>query len=80
MNSEDKPTIDTWLPEARQMAAQCWCAETTKHIEMNAALAEEIAWKIAAWMETAAFHARNEAYWRERAHRAEGIKDSEFGR
>lgn len=28
---------------ARQVAATAWCADTTSHIEMNAALAEEFA-------------------------------------
>jgi hypothetical protein len=60
-----------WMPEARQMAAQCWCDEDTKHTEMDGVLAEAVARRIAAWMETGAFHARNEAYWRERAEKAE---------
>lgn len=66
-----KPTIETWLPEAREMAAQCWCDATTEHIDMDPVLAEVVAYKIAAWMDTGAFHARNEAYWRERAETAE---------
>jgi hypothetical protein len=60
-----------WMPEARQMAAQCWCDEDTSSIEMDVRLAEAVARRIAAWMETGAFHARNEAYWRERAEAAE---------
>ncbi len=66
-------TIETWLPEARVLAARCWCDDTTKHIEMDMALAEVFAHRLAAWMETGAFHARNEAYWRERAQRAEDV-------
>ena len=66
-------TIETWMPEARQLAAQCWCDDETKHVVMIPELAEAVAKRIAAWMETGAFHARNEAYWRERAHKAEGI-------
>ena len=66
-------TVETWLPEARELAAQCWCDEENKHTEMDVSLAESIAHRIAAWMETAAFHARNEAYWRTRAERAERI-------
>ena len=66
-------TIETWLPEARQIAAQCWCDEETKHTVMDPTLAEAVARRIAAWMETGAFHARNEAYWRERALKAEGV-------
>lgn len=69
------PTIETWLPEARQMAAQCWRDDTTKNVDMNPALAEVVAYKIAAWMDTGAFHARNEAYWRERAEKAEAALD-----
>ena len=60
-----------WIEEARIQAAQCWCDETTSHITMDPALAEVIAWKIAAWMDTGAFHARNEEYWRKRAEAAE---------
>lgn len=65
--------LETWMPEARQIAAQCWCDATTSHLVMDCALAEAVARRIAAWMETGAFHARNEAYWRERALRAEGV-------
>jgi hypothetical protein len=61
----DEP--ETWLAEARVIAAQCWCHDTTKHIEMIPELAEAIAHQIAAWMHTAALHARNEAYWRGRS-------------
>ena len=60
-----------WMPEARQLAAQCWCDAETEHIEMNPVLAEAVARRIAAWMDTGAFHARNEAYWRERTEKAE---------
>jgi hypothetical protein len=34
---------------------------------MDADLAEAVAQRIAAWMETAAMYARNAAYWRSRA-------------
>jgi len=61
---------DVWLHQAREIAAQCWCDETTRHVEMVPELAEVMAHKIAAWIETAALHAKNEAYWRERAERA----------
>jgi hypothetical protein len=60
-----------WMPEARQFAAQCWCDEETSGIEMDVRLAESMARRIAAWMDTSAFHARNESYWRERAEVAE---------
>lgn len=66
-----KPLEYDWLPEARQLAAQCWCDPTTSGIAMDAALAEVVARNIAAWMQTGAFHARNEEYWRERAELAE---------
>lgn len=69
-NAPDAPLVD-WMPEARQMAAQCWCDEDTSDIEMDVRLAEAVARRIAAWMDTGAFHARNEAYWRERAEKAE---------
>jgi hypothetical protein len=61
-----------WMSEARHAAAQCWCDEDTKHIEMDVVLAEAVARRIAAWMDTGAFHARNEEYWRNRAIIAEG--------
>lgn len=64
-------TIQTWLPAAREAAAQCWCDETTKHLDMTPELAEAVAYRIAAWMETGAFHARNETYWKQRALQAE---------
>lgn len=64
---------ETWMAEARGLAAQCWCDEKNSGKEMDADLAESAARRIAAWMETAAFHARNEEYWRERAQRAEGV-------
>lgn len=60
-------SIETWMPEARQIAAQCWCDEETSNTEMDVVLAESVARRIAAWMDTAAFHARNEEYWRNRA-------------
>jgi hypothetical protein len=53
-----------WIEEARAAAAQCWCDETTKHLVLDPALAEAVARRIAAWMDTAAQHARNEEYWR----------------
>ena len=65
--------INTWMPEALQMAAQCWCDDETKHIVMEPALAEAVARRIASWMETGAQYARNADYWRARAERAEGL-------
>ncbi len=55
---------EQWMPEARAMAAQCWCDDETKHIVMDTALAEAIAKRIAAWMDTAADFARNEDFYR----------------
>lgn len=54
-----------WMPEARVIAAQCWCDAETSGIEMDARLAEAFARRLAAWMRTGAQHARNEEYWRE---------------
>lgn len=74
----DSTTPETWIGEARQQAAQCWCDEKTKKTPMDVDLAEVVAWKIAAWMDTSAFHARNEAYWRDRAMKAEGQSNEGF--
>jgi hypothetical protein len=52
------------MDEARQIAAQCWCDEETKHIEMDARLAEAAAKRIAAWMDDAARAYRDAAYYR----------------
>lgn len=46
--------MSKFIDEARQLAAQCWCHETTSSREMDSTLAEVVAWKIAAWMDTAA--------------------------
>jgi hypothetical protein len=53
-----------WMPEARQLAAQCWTDLETEKIEMNTALAEAVAKRIAAWMETAAQAARGQEFYR----------------
>ena len=65
------PADYDWMPEARGAAAQCWCDEETKHITLHPDLCEAVARRIAAWMQTGAFHARNEEYWRDRALKAE---------
>ena len=52
------------IGEARQIAARCWCEEETKHITMDAVLAEAFAQRIAAWMDTAAQNQRNVDYYR----------------
>lgn len=53
-----------WMDEARQIAAQCWCDEETKYIEMDVNLAESVAKRIACWMETAAQECGNTDYYR----------------
>lgn len=68
-------TIETWMPEARAQAAQCWCDEETKDREMDVVLAEAIARRIAAWMDTAAMYGRNAAYWEGRARVREAVSD-----
>lgn len=55
---------NAWIGEARQIAAQCWCDDETKDRVMDAALAEAVAKRIAAWMDTAAQFARNEDFYR----------------
>ena len=47
------------LEEARGFAAQCWCDPETQDRAMDVALAEAMAKRIAAWMETAAAYSRN---------------------
>jgi len=52
-----------FMSEARQLAAQCWCCDH-KDREMNVVLAEAVARRISAWMDTAAQNARNTEYYR----------------
>ena len=40
-----------FLEKGTILAAQCWCEETTSHLEMDANLAEVIAYKMAVLME-----------------------------
>ena len=54
-----------WMKEAREAAAQCWCDDETKHIEMDAVLAEAVAKRIAAWMDMSARTQRNCDYYRD---------------
>jgi len=54
-----------WTVEARQLAAQCWCDEETQLIAMDVRLGEAFAKRLAAWMEIAAQHARNEDFYRD---------------
>jgi hypothetical protein len=53
------------MPEAREMAAQCWCNPETEKIEMDPILCEAVAHRIAVWMDTAAQNQRNTDYYRE---------------
>lgn len=55
---------ETWLPEAREIAAQCWCDPETEKEVMNPALAEAVARRIAAWMDTVAQYGRNADFYR----------------
>ena len=48
---------------AREMAAQCWCDDETKHLVMEPALAEAVARRIDSWMEIAAEYARNAEFY-----------------
>jgi hypothetical protein len=64
-NSKKQMTnIETWMPEARQLAAQCWCDDETKDRVMDPALAEAVAKRIAAWMDAAAQSYRDVEYYR----------------
>lgn len=58
-------TPETWMDEARQIAAQCWCDDDTKDRVMDPALAEAVAKRIAAWMDTAAQAQRGVDYYRD---------------
>lgn len=64
MSTETPNTEMTWMPEARQIAAQCWCDPETSGIEMDARLAEACARRIASWMEEAARQALGVDYYR----------------
>lgn len=57
-------SANTWMDEARQVAAQCWCDDDTKDRVMDTVLAEAVAKRIAAWMDTAMQFNRNEDFYR----------------
>jgi hypothetical protein len=59
-----RTSTETWMPEARKMAAQCWCDDETSGIEMDPRLAESVARRIAGWMDEAARACRNADYYR----------------
>lgn len=61
--SENMKDYD-WMEEATATAAQCWCDEDTKSIEMDSRLATAVAKRIAVWMQTAAQSQRNTDYYR----------------
>jgi hypothetical protein len=56
--------MEKFMEEARMIAAQCWCDDENKKTEMDAALAESFARRIAAWMDTAAMFSRNADFYR----------------
>ena len=56
--------MEQYMEQARMFAAQCWCDEETSSIEMNTALAEAVARRIAVWMGTAAQEERNAKFYR----------------
>lgn len=69
-------SIEQHMELARQLAAQCWCDEEPKHIEMNPALAEAVAKRIASWVGAAAEFSDGQAYYRglvERCGKALGV-------
>jgi hypothetical protein len=53
-----------WMEEAMEIAAQCWCDPETENKVMDPVLAEAVAKRIAAWMNTAAQNQRNTDYYR----------------
>lgn len=58
-----KAPVD-FMDECRQIAAQCWCAESTQHLTMIPELAEAFARVLSQWMGVAAQHLRNESFYR----------------
>lgn len=56
--------LENWMNEARQIAAQCWCDTETQDREMDVILAEAVAKRIAAWMDTAAQFERTADFYR----------------
>ena len=57
-------TENTWINEARQLAAQCWGDPETENRIMDVALCEAVARRIVNWMEIAAQNQRNTDYYR----------------
>lgn len=57
-------TVENYMDEARQFAAQCWCDDETKDRVMDPVLAEAVARRIATWMDTAAMFSHNADFYR----------------
>lgn len=57
--------MEQFMEEARMVAAQCWCDDENKSTVMDPALAESVARRIAAWMDTAAMFSRNADFYRD---------------
>jgi len=64
MESKKAQAEKPWMSEARQIAAHCWCDPETSGTPMDARLAEAVAKRIQAWMETSAQNQRNVDYYR----------------
>ena len=56
--------MNQYMGEALQEAAQCWCDDDTSGIGLDVRLAEAVARRIAAWMDTAAQAQRNADFYR----------------
>lgn len=55
--------MNQYMEEALQEAAQCWCDDETSGKQMDPALAEAFAKRLAVWMESAMQMARNAAFY-----------------
>lgn len=60
----NQPDWTDWLPEAQEIASQCWCDPETKDKEMDIVLGNAFAKRLAVWMDTAAQNQRNTDYYR----------------
>lgn len=56
--------MNQYMEVALQEAAQCWGDKETSGKQMDSALAEAFAKRLAAWMETAAMMSRNADFFR----------------
>jgi hypothetical protein len=57
--------VETFMEEARMLAAQCWCDDETKNRVMDPKLAEAVAKRIAVWMDEYATMATNASFYRD---------------